>query len=115
MFITEVMILISRPVCALFGAEGETPDQAVNALPMFAWGFIVQSFNVMIVSFFYSTDKAAKAAIVSVLRGIVFPAAVIFAVPAVFGGNSVWFTMGIYAAMPLIMAVVLPKYKGKPC
>lgn len=113
--ITGVMILISRPVCALFGAEGETLDQVVKALPMFAWGFIIQSFNMMIVSFLYSTDRATKATIVSVLRGIVFTVAVIFAVPAIFGGNSVWFTMGIYEAMSLIVAVILLKYKGKQC
>lgn len=69
----------------------------------------------MIVSFLYSTDRATKATIVSVLRGIVFTVAVIFAVPAIFGGNSVWFTMGIYEAMSLIVAVILLKYKGKQC
>lgn len=32
---------------------------------------------------------------------------IIFAVPAVFGGNAVWLTMGIYEALALLLGVVL--------
>lgn len=111
--ITSAVILLSRPTCALFGAEGETLNCVAAALPMYAWGFIIQAFNLMIVSYLYSTERATKATIISLLRGVIFAVAVTFAVPAIFHGNSVWFTMGIYEAMSLIVAVIMLKVKSK--
>ena len=111
--ITVAVILLSRPICMLFGAEGETLNCVVTALPMYAWGFIIQAFNMMIVSYLYSTERATRATVISLLRGIVFAVAVTFAVPAIFHGNSVWFTMGIYEVMSLIVAVMLLKTQSR--
>ena len=40
-------------------------------------------------------------------RSFLLDSVIIFAVPAVFGGNAVWLTMGIYEALALLLGVVL--------
>ena len=40
-------------------------------------------------------------------RSFLLDRAVIFAVPAIFGGNAVWLTMGIYEGLALLLGVVL--------
>ena len=40
-------------------------------------------------------------------RSFLLDSAVIFAVPAIFGGSAVWLTMGIYEGLALLLGVVL--------
>ncbi len=104
--ILALILLLTKPICMLFGATGETMECVIQAMPLYAWAFIVMAFNMIIVSYLYSTDKAKAATVVSILRGIVFSMAVTLIVPAIFGGISVWLTMGIYELLALIVAVI---------
>ena len=40
-------------------------------------------------------------------RSFLFDSVVIFSVPAIFGGNVVWLTMGIYELLGLLLGIVL--------
>ena len=57
--------------------------------------------------FLYSTKRTKQAVILNLCRSFLLDSVIIFAVPAVFGGNAVWLTMGIYEALALLLGVVL--------
>lgn len=107
MIVTGLLLLVSRPICVMFGADTQTLEYVLEVMPLYSWGFIVQGLNMMLVAYLYSTEKAKEATIISVLRGIVFAVAVTFGVPAILGSTSVWLTMGIYEIMSLVVAVLL--------
>lgn len=111
--VTGILILLSRPISMLFGADAKTLEYVVEVMPWYSWGFIVMAFNMMIVAYLFSTDKSTVATVISVLRGIVLTAIVIIGVPVILGADSVWFTQGIYEALSLIVAVILLKRYGK--
>ncbi len=111
--ITGLLIAISKPICMLFGTDASTLDYVLKAMPMYAWGFVIMAFNMMIVAYLYSTDRANQATIISVLRGIIFSMFVIIGVPAIFGANTIWFTLGIYEVLSLIVAFILLRQSEK--
>ena len=105
--LTALVLIFGRPICALFGAEGETLEYILSVMPGYAWGFVVMSFNVMFSAYLYSTERSGQAIIISALRGIIVSPIIIFALPALFGAGVVWYTFGIYEFIVLIVAFVL--------
>ena len=76
-------------------------------MPRYAWGFIIMSVNTLISAYLYSTKRTKQAVILNLCRSFLLDSVIIFAVPAVFGGNAVWLTMGIYEALALLLGIVL--------
>lgn len=111
--LTALIILCGRPICALFGADAETLEYILQVLPLYAWGFVVMSFNVMISAYLYSTERSGYAILLNVLRSIVANAAVILLLPEIFGADSVWVSFGIYESLVLVAAVLLLKRSEK--
>lgn len=107
--VVGLVLLFSRPICALFGADAVTLDYVLRVMPFYAWGFIVMSFNVMISAYLYSTDRSVQSIIINVLRSIVVNSIVILVLPEIFGAGIVWFTFGIYEAIVLVVACILLK------
>ena len=105
--INLVLLLVGGPICRMFGADEQTLACTVAYMPRYAWGFIVMSVNTLISAYLYSTKRTKHALVLNLCRSFLFDSAVIFAVPAVFGGNAVWLTMGIYEALALLLGVVL--------
>lgn len=111
--VTGLVLLLSRPICTLFGADAVTLDYVLRVMPFYAWGFIVMSFNVMISTYLYSTDRSVQSIIINVLRSIVVSSIVILVLPEIFGAGIVWFTFGIYEAIVLAVACVLLRRTGR--
>lgn len=111
--INVLLLFAGRGICTLFGADADTLDFAVKAMPLFAWGFVVMSLNVMISAYLYSTKRSKQAIIINVLRSLVVNSVVILGLPAVFGGGIIWFTFGIYEALVLVVSVILLKSSEK--
>lgn len=105
--VTGLILLLSRPICSLFGADAQTLAYVLEVLPRYAWGFVVMAFNVMISAYLYSTERSAQSLVINVLRSVAVNVAVIFALPAVFGGESIWLAFGVYEAIVLLVAVAL--------
>ena len=53
--------------------------------------------------------RTKQAVILNLCRSFLLDSAVIFAVPAIFGGSAVWLTMGIYEGLALLLGVVLQR------
>ena len=102
-----LVILLSEPICVLFGAEGATLEYILRVLPQFAVGFIAMSFNVLISAYMYSTERSLRSTIVSILRSGVVSSAVILLLPKLFGADIIWFTFLIYEAIVLVVAIIL--------
>ena len=112
-FITLAVILLRAPICTLFGAEGVTRQMTIEAMPLYAWGFIIESVNVIISGYLYSTTRTRQALIANVLRSLVFNSLVTILMPKLFGPQSLWLTFGVYEILVLIVSVILLKRADK--
>lgn len=111
--INILLLFIGRYVCHLFGADPETLDFTVKAMPLYAWGFIIMSFNTIISAYLYSTKRTKQANVINVLRSLLVNTAIILLLPQVFGSGIVWYTFGIYEAIVLAVAVILLKHSER--
>lgn len=111
--ITILLLFIGGPICRLFGADQATLEFTLAKMPLFAWGFIVMSVNVLISAYLYSTKRTKQAVIINVLRGVVINTAVILLLPRIFGANAIWFTFGIYELIIMVIAIFLLKDSEK--
>ncbi len=111
--VTGGILLLSRPICVLFGAEGETLERSVSCMPKYAWGFVVQAANVIISGYLYSTTRTAHALIINILRSFVVNSLVILILPRIFGPEIIWYTFGIYEAVVLVVSVFLLFYADR--
>lgn len=108
--VTTSILLFSKPICLLFGADATTLEYTLKVMPSYCWGFVVMAFNVMISAYLYSTERSVYAIIINVLRSIVASVAVIMLLPEIFGANIIWYTFGIYEVIVLAVAVFLLKH-----
>ena len=67
------------------------------------------SLNTIISAYMYSTKRTTWAVVFNVIRSFGFTTLITLALPAIFGGNIIWFTFGIYEALSFVFAVVLLK------
>lgn len=102
-----VMIFIGGYVGKLFGADEDTSAFIAKVLPMYGWGFIIMSFNILISAYLYSTKRTKEAVIVNILRSVVFTISTILLLPPLFGGDIIWYTFGIYEVLSLIAAFII--------
>lgn len=106
-------VLLGRPICILFGASGATLEYILGVLPKFAVGFIAMAFNVLTCAYLYSTERSLQSTVISILRSIIISSAVILLLPEIFGVDVIWFTLVIYEAVVLIVAVALLKHSER--
>ena len=106
-FIFPLQMGLSRPICGLFGATGETLDYTVKVMPLYAWGFLLTAFNTIISAYLFSTERTTHAGIINVLRSFAVNTFVILVFPLIFGNLVIWHTFGTYEAIVLVAAVAL--------
>lgn len=107
------ILVFCRPVCSLFGADEETLNYVVKAMPMFAWGFVAMAVNVMISAYFYSTKRSSYAIVINILRSMIVNTAIILLLPAMFGAGIIWYTFGIYELIVAVISIALLKYSER--
>ena len=81
-----------------------TPTESVLAaapriVRIYSISFLLLPFNVYSTYYFQATMKTRTSMAVSIARGIVISGALILALPAVAGGDAVWFAMPITEAL----------------
>jgi len=112
-FINLLLLFVAKPVCSLFGAAEETLDFTLNAMPQYAWGFILFSMNVMISAYLYSTKRSTQATVISFLRSFLVNSMMILLLPVLFGSGIIWSSFGIYEGIVLVVAIILLKRSEK--
>ncbi|MBR2696001.1 MAG: MATE family efflux transporter [Parasporobacterium sp.] len=111
--ITGIIVALTVPICHLYAADAATMAVTVPALPEYAWGFIMQAFNVVISAYLYSTTRTKQAVIINCLRTFVVNVLVVLLLPRIFPPQIIWFTFGIYEAIVLVIAVILMQTSDK--
>lgn len=94
-------------ICDLYEVDELTRSISTYAVPRFSWGFAMQSFNVIIAAYLYSTTRSKQSLLINILRGLVFNTLIILLLPAVCGPEIIWYTYGIIEALSLIFSVWL--------
>lgn len=103
------LFFVGRPVCVLYGLDAETVDYAMDAMPKYSLGFVVQSTTVIITSYLYSTTRTKEALLINVLRSFIVDTAVILLMPVLFGDTAIWYAFAVYEAIMLVIAIVVMK------
>lgn len=111
--ITIALFFVGGNICAMFGAEAATLEYTVRFMPWYSWGFIITSLNTLFSAYFYSTKRTAESLIMNIFRSFIGNTLVIFALPAIFGGNAIWCTMGVYELISFILAFTLYRRSEK--
>ena len=110
-----IVLLVStvQPVCRMFGAGSEVTAYVAHAMPLFCWGFIPMSINVMVATYFYSTSHSDYAMVISVLRSLIMDSLVILIFPVIFGSGIIWYCFGIYEVFVMLVALALSRRSRK--
>ncbi|HXK83982.1 MAG: MATE family efflux transporter [Clostridiales bacterium] len=106
-------ILLGGPICKLFGADSETTDLAVKAIPLNSWSFIFAGLNTIISAYLYSTKRTKESAAVNVLRGFILSPICVFLLSMAFKDAIIWHTIGIAEALTFIAALLIVKNSEK--
>lgn len=112
--INLILPFVSKDVCALFGADETTMNNAVKFMPYFSWGFIVESMNSILSAYLYSTKRSREAIITNVLRSFVFSTLLTLTLPYIWKSDiSVWMTFGLYQSLVLTAGIILTRRADK--
>lgn len=106
-------VLLNRQICILFGADSPTIEFTVKHLPQYAWAFLPAGVNTLISAYLYSTKRSAPAIALNVLRSFVCNTLSITLLPAILGGDTVWFTFGIAECLVMAAAWFLKRRSEK--
>ncbi|MGI5990050.1 MAG: MATE family efflux transporter [Lachnospiraceae bacterium] len=86
-----LILLFSRGFYQLFTpGDPELTDFMVSrSRPYFA-GFFLAGYNILMISYWQSTDRPRQALILSLLRSVIFPPILTALLPRVFGSEALW-------------------------
>ncbi len=87
--------------------ESQAFQIAIDALRLFAFVFLVNGINVLIVSYFTALGQAGNSIVIAVLRGLVFLLIGITVLPLFIGIDGVWVAMPLAELLALGVSVVL--------
>lgn len=68
-------------------------------------GIVLLVFNVFSTYYFQAVGKPLTAVLVSLMRGVILSGALLMLLPAVFGGNALWFAVPIAEAVVFLYVI----------
>lgn len=83
-----------------------------RSLPYFC-GFFLAGYNILMISYWQSTLKTRSALAVSLCRSLVWPLALMAALPAMFGRESIWACHSASEALTAACAFALPRMRRR--
>lgn len=86
-----LILCCSRPFFALFNpSDMELIDFMQSRSPRYFCGFFLAGYNILMISFWQSTQSTRRALAVSLSRSLLWPLALMAALPALFGREAIW-------------------------
>ena len=73
----------------------------------------MQSVTVVLCSYLYSTTRTGQALAISILRSFVLNTIVIFAMPVLFGPDSIWFAFPVFEGIAMVIAIIVTLYADR--
>lgn len=98
----------SKAILLFFdSSENQAFRIAADGLQLFAFVFLVNGLNVLIISYFTALGEAKNSFIIAVLRGLVFLLAGVTILPIFIGINGVWAAIPLAELLALGVALLL--------
>jgi len=104
-----VLQLLGSHAMLLFfdSSESQAFQIAADGLHLFAFVFLVNGLNVLIIAYFTALGEAKKSFIIAVLRGLVFLLIGVTVLPIFIGINGVWAAIPLAELLALGVALLL--------
>ena len=94
---------LRRPLCVLFGAEGETLSYSVRHLWEFCAGMPFTGVVSILSVYMYSTERTKQSIVYNVLRSFVVNVFVIRLFPLLFAADYIFFSFPAYQAVLIVI------------
>ena len=89
-------------------------EMTVVAFRMYSYNFIVSGLGIFGSTFFSALNNGPVAAVLSIMRLVVFQAGFVLLLPAVFGIGGIWITMAVANLMSAITSMIfMAAYRKK--
>ena len=111
MFSIYVNVFPRTLIDAFVEANEEIYSMGVYAIGVYFMCLIPMAVNIYYSTYLQSIIKSGKAFLITCLRGVVLNIALVFVVPLLFGGKSIWFVVPITEIITMIIALTLV-YQG---
>jgi len=110
-----VAFLLSHPLAQIFvGYDAELFALTKHAFRIYCLSFLFSGFNIFASAFFTALNNGFISAILSFLRMFLFQIVCIYALPAIFGIEGIWFSVVVAEMLCLVVSVAfIIKNKNK--
>lgn len=89
--VIALLNIFCNPIISAFLHRGTNAfNIASEGFPYFTSGFIFFAVNIAVIGYYQSIEKAAKATLFTIMRGIVFPVAFFMILPYLAGFHGLW-------------------------
>ena len=83
-------------------------------IPYFC-GFFLTGFNILMISFLQATRQTGKAMVLSLLRSVILPPALLLLLPVFLGREAVWVCQSAADALTALFAICFLAFPGWAC
>ncbi len=95
-----LILLSARPFFSIFAPEDmELAAFASTRASAYFWGFPLAGFNILMISFWQSTQQTGKAVVISLLRSVLLLPILLWSVPMAFGRAAIWLCHSLAEAL----------------
>lgn len=101
-------IIGSHFIITLFGINDPAiVDYTTTGIHYFFMGYLFLGINMVLLEFYQSVGRAGYAAMIVILRVVVFFIPLLFFMPSIFGVNSIWLVFPISEAAALLVVLLM--------
>ena len=98
---------LSSALAKLFvGYDAELCALTTHAFRIYGISFLLNGFNIFGSAFFTALNNGFISATISFLRTLLFQVVCVFALPALFGLDGIWFAVSVAEVLCLVVTVV---------
>ena len=111
-----LIFLGSRWFFLLFAPEDPelTAFAASRSITYFC-GFFLTGFNILMISFLQATRQTGRAMVLSLLRSVILPPALLLLLPALLGREGVWVCQSAADALTALFAICFLAFPARSC
>ncbi|MDE7073464.1 MAG: MATE family efflux transporter [Odoribacter sp.] len=109
MLATTLLCLLASPIVTLFlSPEYPAHDIAIRGIPLFASCTLFFALNIAFIGYYQSTERAMRATVYTLLRGIILLVPAFLVLPMLWGETGAW--LAIPCAEALTLAIIVTDF-----
>lgn len=111
LFLFAIVFFFTREVIFVFvRAEEDILKIGIPAIRIYLSAFLIMNVNILICNYFQSVGKERISIIISIIRGFLLNIILVFLMPLLFGGDSLWMVVPV-SELFTILGVLIYSYK----